>query len=150
MQKLFVNITYYDNLFQKPVPNGTKIVVSDERAAHLLKVKDGYDRPIVKPCECEDDGKEWYAPDVQPADYKEPKASTPAEDLKSPMKSFKAEEPKQEETKVEEKKQPKFVYDKKYLSGLSRLELQKLAKSMNITANQKTSTLIKEILKKNG
>lgn len=144
MQKLFVNITYYDNLFQKPVPNGTKIVVSDERAAHLLKVKDGYDRPIVKLCECEDDGKEWYAPDVKPADYKEPKASTPAEALASPLKTFKPEEKVEEKPK--ELKKPKFVYDKKYLSGLGRLELQKLAKSLGIKTNQKNNALIKEIL----
>lgn len=146
MKKLFVNISYYDNLLQKPVPNGTKLVVSDERAEQLLKVKDGYDRPLVKICDCEDDGKEWYAPDVQPANYKEPKASTPVEDLQSPMKTFKAEAPVEVKVEVTPKKEPKFTYDKKYLSGLGRLELQKIAKDLGIKANQKNNVLIKEIL----
>lgn len=147
MKLLHVNIGYFDNQLNRPLSSGNIIGVSDERAEALLKVKDGYDRPIVKIFEGVSTNV-IYAEDMQVSinTGKSAQPATPVEELKSPLKSFKAEEPKKEETKVAEKKQPKFVYDKKYLSGLGRLELQKLAKSLGIKANQKNDALIKEIL----
>ena len=137
MKKLIVEISYFDNVLGYPLSAGQEIVVTDERAKHLLKIKDGLDRSIVKESSSKNTGKEIYMEGTQPK--KPSKSVTPKEDLQSPAKTWKQPEAKSEP-----------MYTKESLKELSRTDLQGIAKSLDIKANQKTDILISIILKENA